>query len=209
MKNNATVLIIAALPDSLVTFRYQLLQAMVERGYTVIACAAKADSLSGLAHADVAGQLARIGVSYYPIPLERTGVNPLKDIRTFTAIYALCRRFAPDVLFCYTAKPVIYGSLAGSLAGVLAIHAMITGLGFGVTTESLHVGLRRRWYACFIAWRWRRIARSFFIILMIGMPCWPPACSLREPPRSSSMVLEWMWRIIRQHLCPPTRYLSY
>ena len=140
MNNNATVLVIAALPESLINFRYHLLQAMVARGHTVIACAAARDALSAVESAEVREKLARIGVAYQPIPLERTGVNPLRDLRTFAAIFALCRRLKPDVLFCYTAKPVIYGSLAGSLAGVPAIHSMITGLGFGVTTASSLTG---------------------------------------------------------------------
>jgi hypothetical protein len=40
------------------------------------------------------------------------------------------------VVFSYTIKPVIYGSLAARMTGVPRIYSMITGLGHVFTTET-------------------------------------------------------------------------
>ena len=78
----------------------------------------------------VAEQLCKINVVYKPINLERTGLNPLKDLRSFILIKANLRELKPDVVLAYTIKPVIYGSLAARSAGVPHIFSMITGLGY-------------------------------------------------------------------------------
>lgn len=127
-----TFLMVAALPDSLVTFRYHLLNAIRSKGYRVVACAAHQDPLSGIAGADVAARLGEIGVTYRSFPLARTGGNPFMDLCSLLALWRLCRKERPDVVLCYTAKPVIYGSLGAKLAGVPAIFSMMTGLPFGL-----------------------------------------------------------------------------
>jgi glycosyltransferase involved in cell wall biosynthesis len=55
---------------------------------------------------------------------------------TLTALYWLFRRERPDMLFCYTIKPVIYGCLAARFAGVRRRFAAITGLGYMFEADS-------------------------------------------------------------------------
>ena len=99
-----TVVVIASYADSLINFRGVLLRAMVERGHRVIAMAP--------ASPDIERKLATMGVAFRSFALARTGLNPVRDLRTLQALIALLREVRPDVVLCYTIKPIIYGSLA-------------------------------------------------------------------------------------------------
>lgn len=117
------IIVIAGFADSLINFRGVLLAAMANNGHDVIAMAPGENPV-------VAEKLRKINVVYKSIDLERTGLNPLKDLRSFLLIKAILRDLKPDLLLAYTIKPVIYGSLAARGAGVPHIFSMITGLGY-------------------------------------------------------------------------------
>jgi glycosyltransferase involved in cell wall biosynthesis len=116
-------LIIGSLAESLINFRGDLLAGLVKEGHTVTAAAP-----DGPAWVDE--ELARLGVKRVRIGMDRTGMNVIADLRLLAELVRLCRRTAPDIVLAYTAKPVIYGTLAARIARVRTIAAMITGLGF-------------------------------------------------------------------------------
>src|SRR4029079_11294288 len=70
---------------------------------------------------------------YEPIQLERTGIDPVADVRTIRELARRIARRAPDLVFGYTIKPVIYGSIAARWVGVPRRAAMITGMGSALT----------------------------------------------------------------------------
>jgi len=117
------IAILAGFAPSLMNFRGPLLQAMVDAGHEVIACAPEYPD-------DVVSALAGMGVTCQDIPLKRTGINPVHDMITLASLKRLFEGLRPDCLLSYTAKPVIYGSLAAGLAGVDKVYSMITGLGY-------------------------------------------------------------------------------
>ena len=59
-----------------------------------------------------------------------------RDLQTLVALRQLVLREQPDMVFAYTIKPVIYGSLAARAARVPSIFSMITGAGFAFLGES-------------------------------------------------------------------------
>lgn len=130
------VAVIASYAPSLLNFRGPLLAAMVQTGHEVLACAPGEDQA-------VSDALAHIGVSYQSIDLSRTGINPLRDVRTILNLYRVLRHFGPDMVLGYTVKPVVYGSLAARLAGVPRHYSIITGLGFSFV-DSPHVEDQRK-----------------------------------------------------------------
>jgi len=136
-EDTKTILVMATLPDSLLNFRGQLLAELVARGYRVVAAAARVDAISRLSGQEIAGRLAAMGVIYRPVPLERTGVNPLKDLRAFFALLRLCRQYRPDITLAYTAKAIVYGTLAARLTGARKRFALVAGLGYGVTGHGI------------------------------------------------------------------------
>ena len=117
------VLVVASLTSSLVNFRLDLLEAMVARGHKVLAVAPDRDPAAEAA-------LHAIGVGFVRIPMARASLSPAGDLRTLAALVRLIRRWRPDVLLPYTMKPIIYGLLAGRLAGVPDRFALVTGLGY-------------------------------------------------------------------------------
>jgi glycosyltransferase involved in cell wall biosynthesis len=129
MGREARVMVIGGFADSLIHFRGALLRRLVAEGHSVIACAPNAT-------VEVRRELAALGVAYRHVPIQRAGMNPMRDVRTMRALAALYREVQPDLVLTYTIKPVIYGSLAARVARVPRVCSLITGLGysFGTTT---------------------------------------------------------------------------
>src|SRR5699024_4548122 len=69
------------------------------------------------------------GIEFETIPLERNGTDPRQDLRTMWHLVRRLRALQPDVVFSYTVKPVVWGTLAARLANVPRRVAMVTGLG--------------------------------------------------------------------------------
>lgn len=129
-------LLVASFPDSLIKFRGPLIEALLAAGCRVHV------GVPGLdADSDIASRLSELGVEVHDIPLQRTGLNPLKDLSALLSLRRLMRRIGADYVLGYTIKPVIYGSLAAWVAGVRHRFALITGLGYAFTGEA--TGLRK------------------------------------------------------------------
>lgn len=124
-----SIAVVASVAGSLLNFRGQLLEALVKQGYSVITFAPAAP--------EIALKLRAIGVEFRSIPLERTGMGPLSDIFLLAHLYREFSALRPDVVFSYTIKPVLYATIAARLARVPVIIAMMTGLGYVFTGDSL------------------------------------------------------------------------
>lgn len=119
------LILIASYAPSLWMFRKHLIEELIRKGYRVLACAPDQDG--------AAEKLRVLGAVFIPLGPNRTSLNPLGDLRYFWKLLQLCRRMRPVALISYTAKPVVWGSLAGGMAGVRNVVAMVTGLGFAFT----------------------------------------------------------------------------
>lgn len=158
-----TFLLIASFPDSLLTFRGPLLDALLARGLTVHVAAPDLPAGS-----DLHRRLLARGLVTHEIPLRRAGMNPLADLRLLLCLWRLLRRIRPDAVLAYTIKPVIYGSLAAWLARTPRRFALITGLGYafrssGAANGGLNPGgwlrsLAQRLYRLAL----RRVDKTFF-----------------------------------------------
>lgn len=129
-------LLVASFPDSLIKFRGPLIEALREAGCQVHVAV---PGLSG--DSDIASRLSELGVQVHNIPLQRTGMNPVKDLSVLFALCKLMRQIHVDYVLGYTIKPVIYGSLAAWMVGVKNRFALITGLGYAFTGAA--TGLRK------------------------------------------------------------------
>ena len=83
-------------------------------------------------------QLQAMGAEWRQISLARSGTNPIQELRTLVALYALFRDIRVDVVLAYSPKPVIYGTIAAWLARVPRRYALITGLGYAFTGPFNH-----------------------------------------------------------------------
>lgn len=126
----AKVIVIGNVAFSLFHFRGKLLEEMMAQGHQLVACAP-----------DPPGQdtdrLDQLGVKYRQIPMERAGMNPVRDLRSLKFLVALFRQERPDVVLAYTIKPVIYGSIGAAVARVPLVSSMITGLGYAFAGTSV------------------------------------------------------------------------
>lgn len=118
-------LLIAGFAESLLHFRGPLISALQAKGLQVHV--AVPDVPLG---AEVRTELEMQGLVVHSIPLRRTGLNPLADLKTLLSLWRLIRSIRPVYVMGYTIKPVIYGSLAAWLARVPKRFALITGLGY-------------------------------------------------------------------------------
>lgn len=134
------ILIIGGNARSLVDFRGDMIQNMVELGHEVIAMAPEVN-LEGILTLAVASKVSvkmkDLGARFLPFPLSRTGIKPLRDLHTLYLLTRKMLELKPDVVLSYTIKPVIYGSWAARIAGVNNIFSMITGLGNAFNGETL------------------------------------------------------------------------
>lgn len=123
------ILIFASEARSLVVFRWQLLKDLKRAGHEVIAVAPNQDP-------QTTEQLTGMGIHYRVVAFNRTGINPINDLRLLAMMSRLMQEIRPDIVFNYTIKPVIYGSLAAYFTGVPKIYSMVTGLGYIYSGQS-------------------------------------------------------------------------
>lgn len=118
-------LIIAGASRSLINFRGPLIQALIQNGLEVHAAAPEL-----LSDASTRAQLEQMGAVVHDIAINRTGMNPLQDVRALIALVRLMRAISPDYVLGYTIKPVIFGTMAAALSRCPKRFALITGLGY-------------------------------------------------------------------------------
>ena len=122
------IVIIGTVASSFLGFRADLIKVLLEQQYKVYTFTSEysQDDLKRIE------ELGAIPVTYQ---LNRGGLNPLADI---TATYALSKKIksiAPDLVFSYFAKPVIFATLAAKLAKVPKVIGMLEGLGYTFTDQ--------------------------------------------------------------------------
>lgn len=108
-------------------FRGDLIKRLQSEGYAVWVTGPNKDNID---------KINKLGVEFVEIPSNKNGINPLSDLRYLLYLYRLIKREKFDATLGYTIKPVIYGSIAGRLAGCKNINAMITGVGYLFTATS-------------------------------------------------------------------------
>jgi glycosyltransferase involved in cell wall biosynthesis len=75
-------------------------------------------------------RLSDAGFHWFPWPISRRGMNPLREAVTVLRLARLYRRERFAAVHHFTIKPVLYGSVAARVAGVRTTINAFTGLGF-------------------------------------------------------------------------------
>ncbi|AOK52024.1 glycosyl transferase [Burkholderia stagnalis] len=118
------------------TYRHGLIRMLVARGAEVIVAAP---------HDRTVPLLEQMGCRYVPLAVASKGTSPREDLGTLAALYRHYRALAPDLVFHYTIKPNIYGSVAAWLARVPSV-AVTTGLGYVFIQKSRAASIAKRLY---------------------------------------------------------------
>jgi glycosyltransferase involved in cell wall biosynthesis len=89
-------------------------------------------------------RLEGLGFRWIPAPMDRTSLNPLRELALLGWLFKLLRRERPDVVHGFTIKCAIYGALVGRLAGAARINA-VAGMGYVFISNSLKARILRPW----------------------------------------------------------------
>lgn len=84
-----------------------------------------------------------LGLGFIDLPIDKAGVNPLKEASTFWFLYRLFRREKPDIVHNVGLKAILWGGLAARLAGVRGIVSAVSGLGVLFSPDYPHQALRK------------------------------------------------------------------
>jgi glycosyltransferase involved in cell wall biosynthesis len=116
------IAVLSSHTSSLFWFRMDMMKDFVRRGHTVIAVGSEPE-------ADWQSKFKEHNIEYRQLYVERNGVNPLNDLKTFRFLHKFMKMEKPDKVFAYQAKTVVYGSLAAKLNGISEVYPLIAGLG--------------------------------------------------------------------------------
>ena len=113
---------------SIYKFRLYLINRLIEKGFTIYVLAprdpytAQFEGIGGLTYI----QLSR---------LQSKSISPRHDLRLLGELAGHYRRIRPDLIFHYTIKANIFGSMAAALTGFPSI-SVVTGLGYAFSSRS-------------------------------------------------------------------------
>ncbi len=130
------ILVLSSFTTSLFWFRIDMMKAFLQAGCEVVAVADEPEQ-------DWCEKFAELGIRYRSIPVQRTGTNPLRDLKTLRALKVLLKEEKPDKIFAYQAKTVIYGGMAAKSCGIREFYPLIAGLGSVFLGNSLKTKLVR------------------------------------------------------------------
>lgn len=115
------ILILANHSGGLYDFRKDLIAELKVRASVAVAAP----------HNDRWDELSRLADRVIELPVDRRGMNPLRDGQLFVRYCAILKEIKPDLVLTYTIKPNIYGGLACRMEHIpYAVN--ITGLGSAI-----------------------------------------------------------------------------
>ncbi|MBC3758992.1 glycosyltransferase family 4 protein [Hyunsoonleella sp. SJ7] len=130
MDKKPRIMLIASLAFSLNQFRGDMIKHLIKNGYAVYGAAPNMDIPKNFE------MVKSTGAVPVDIELSRTGLNPIKDIQSIMSLRKKIKKHEINIVFSYTIKPVIYGSIAARSLNI-ATFSLITGLGYTFSGTSL------------------------------------------------------------------------
>lgn len=115
------IAVLSSHTPSLFWFRMDMMKSFRQRGHEVYA-------LGNEPEEQWAAKFAENGIIYRQISVSRNGVNPMDDLKTLRSIKQTLQEIAPEKIFTYQAKTVIYGGIAAAMLGIKSFP-LIAGMG--------------------------------------------------------------------------------
>jgi galacturonosyltransferase len=111
---------------TLYSFRKEMIHSMLAKGY---------DLYLSLPKSNENEYFEKLGCKIIITNIDRRGINPVKDLQLLYSYHKIMKTVQPDIIFSFTIKPNIYGSLVSSRMGLKQI-CNITGTGATFLKES-------------------------------------------------------------------------
>lgn len=121
------ILILANNVAGLLSFRQEVISALLEKGYEVVVSVPYDERIE---------EIKALGCKVLPTEIHRRSTNPIHDIKLLSFYLNLLSEEHPNVVLTYTIKPNIFGGLACRLKKIPYI-VNITGLGSAVENHGL------------------------------------------------------------------------
>lgn len=132
------VLILANNDVGLYKFRKELIEELIYPGTYIKE--RKADEpckvYISLPNGEFVSELKKMGCHFVNTPIDRRGVNPVKDLKLIMRYRAILEKVKPDIVFGYTIKPNVYGGMACAEKNIPYV-CNITGLGTAVENKGV------------------------------------------------------------------------
>gem|GEM_PF-3100306 len=128
------LLVISSNAESVIRFRGDFLRLAKAEGDVTLITSGDSPELESFCNAN------DIAVEFFQ--LERVGLSFLKDLNYCLKLRSAIRRIKPDLIFSYTLKPNLHGSILGKIEKVPCI-TMFTGLGQSFIERQKSSGIRR------------------------------------------------------------------
>ena len=122
------ILVLANNMNGLMSFRKEVIQAMIDKGYEIYVSAPYDKRYDE--------QVRELGVKTIDTPIDRRGINPLTDMTLIKHYRKMIKELCPNVVLSYTIKPNLYGGLACKWANIPQL-VNITGLGTAVENPGM------------------------------------------------------------------------
>lgn len=130
------IIVVAPKNKTVFNFRGDLIKDMIAKGNEVMVIGPNKDYID---------DVMALGISeFIEVPLVKDNTSVFGDLDYLKALKRVFKEKKPDLVFGYTIKPVIYGSIAAKSAKVPHIYAMVTGLGRVYASQSFKTKVVRR-----------------------------------------------------------------
>ena len=130
------ILVISPKNKTVFNFRGDLIRDMIEKENEVYVTGPNKDFVE---------DIMKLGVNkFIEVPLVKDNTSITGDLSYLKTLRKVMKEIKPDIVFSYTIKPVIYGSIAAKLCGVKKVYPMVTGLGRVYASESLKTKVVRK-----------------------------------------------------------------
>lgn len=121
------ILLLANNIGGLISFRFEVVKAIIEQGHSIIISAPFDKRME---------ELETLGAKCITTKIDRRSTNPVKDFMLICHYVNLIKKEKPNIVLSYTIKPNVYGGMACRLCGIPQI-VNITGLGTAVENPSM------------------------------------------------------------------------
>lgn len=80
-------------------------------------------------------EIRSLGLKFVDLPINKSGLNLLEEVKTLLFLYRLIGRERPDIVHLVGMKVILWGGLAARLRGVKGIVSAVSGLGVMFSPE--------------------------------------------------------------------------
>ena len=142
MNDRQKILIMSNSIMSLINFKYELLERLIDEKFEVYFSIPESKKDTNVK------KLIELGCNYIETNLDRRSTNPFKDLKLIKQYKDIIKYAKPDVILSYTIKPNIYGSYVAKKHKI-PIIINITGLGSGFYNTYTKILVEKMYkYAC-------------------------------------------------------------